>query len=77
MSKWAFDRKFRSPNQEITVESIAREIICEYIDNVERMEAGLRVSDEITELAPEPPDHDPDNFIKFEGPLSTPENRQE
>ena len=46
LSRIATARSLRSPDLMVTAEIIAREAVIEYADEVERMEAALKPSDE-------------------------------
>lgn len=45
LNLWAVERNFRSSGQNFTAEKIAAEIICEFIDEVDQMEANLNPLD--------------------------------
>jgi hypothetical protein len=46
LNRIATARSLRSRDQMVTAEIIAREAVIEFVDEVERMEAGLKPSDE-------------------------------
>lgn len=49
LSKWAEERNSKNPDYKIKAEKIAEEAICEYVEKIERMEAGIKPSNELTE----------------------------
>ena len=77
LSRWAAERNLKSPDHKITAEDIAEQSVREYVEKIERMEEGLKPSDENADLDLEPPGHYPDNFSNLEGGLSSQKNAQE
>ena len=77
LSKWAAERNLKNPDHKITAETIAEQSVCEYVEKIERMEAGLNPSDKNADFDLEPPDNDPNDFSSLEGILPSQKNAQE
>jgi hypothetical protein len=77
LSKWAAERNLKNLPNTATVETMAVEAICEYIDRMEQLEANLKPTDEMAEAALKLSDHDPDDFSNIDGSLPSQKNAQE
>lgn len=77
LSRWVAERNLKNRDHKVTVETMAVEAICEYIDRMEQIEANLKPTDENAEAALAVPDCDSVISLQFKGSLSSPENSQE
>lgn len=77
LSRWVAERNWKNRDHKVTVETIAIEAICEYVDRMEQAEENLKPSGENAENALSVPDCDLVISLQLKGSLSSPENSQE
>lgn len=58
LSRWAEESNSKYPDNKVKPETIVEQVVLEYIDRIERMEANLKPSDENAEAALAAPDCD-------------------